>query len=129
MNPADSPAPTPDPSRFLIRGIHLELTEALQQAALFKASRLFRHHQRILRIRIDLAHDETHPTTHAFVATGRLEVSGPDLVASATSENAYKSIDLLVDKLDVLLRRRHQKRVNTRNDARRQAPDTLHGKA
>jgi putative sigma-54 modulation protein len=117
-----------DDSRFLIRGIHLELTDALRQAALFKASRLLRHHQRIIRVRIDLEHDQTHPTAHAFIASGRLEVSGADVVASASSENAYKSIDLLVDKLDELLRRRHQKRINTRNDRNRQAPDALHGK-
>lgn len=129
MNPSPTtPALVLDQSRFLIRGVHLDLSEALHQAALLKASRLLRHNDRIVRVRIDLEHDRTREHALAFTATGRLELGGPDLVASAASENAYKSIDLLVDKLDGLLRRRHQKRVNTRNDRRRQAPDTLHGK-
>ncbi len=128
MNTPDTPALILDSSRFLIRGVHLELSPALHQAALLKASRLLRHNQRIDRIRLDLEHDHTRENALAFKATGRLEVGGPDLVAHAASENAYKSIDLLVDKLDGLLRRRHQKRVNSRNDRRRQAPEALHGK-
>ncbi len=127
MNSPDS-ALLLDAGRFLLRGVHLDLSDALRQAALLKASRLLRHHQRLVRVRIDLDHDAARGRAQAFGATGRLELGGPDLVAHAVSENAYKSIDLLVDKLDALLRRRHQKRVNTRNDKRRQAPDTLHGK-
>lgn len=117
-----------DSSRFLIRGVHLDVSEAMRQAALFKASRLLRHNHRIDRIRIDLEHNQAGAPAGEFRASGRIELGGPDLHAEATSENAYKSIDLLVDKLDSLLRRRHQKRVNSRNDVRRQAPDTLHGK-
>ncbi len=56
-----------------------------------------------------------------------MEIGGPDLMASTASEDAYKSLDLLVDKLDELLRRRHQKRVNSRNDERRQAPKEFTG--
>jgi len=124
MIQSNSPAldhPTPeDASRFIIRGVHLNLTPALRQAAELKASRLLRHHDQIMRIRLDLELDKTHTATEAFIAKGRLEVRGADIVASAQSEDAYKSIDLLVAILDERLRRRHQKRVKTRNDPRRQ---------
>jgi putative sigma-54 modulation protein len=128
MNPSATPALILDESRFLLRGVHLDLSPALHRAAQLKASRLLRHHHRIIRVRIDLAHEHARKGTPAFNASGRIEVVGPDLVASAASDNAYKAIDLLVDKLDGLLRRRHQQRVNTRNDRRRQAPGILHGK-
>jgi putative sigma-54 modulation protein len=121
------PVSTPAADRVIVRGIHLELTPALTQAALLKASHLLDHAARIERIRIDLEHDRTHRPSGRFIAKGRLEISGPDLMASAESEDAYKSLDLLVAKLDELLRRRHEKRIKSRNDPRHLAPDILHG--
>ncbi len=113
--------------RILVRGIHLDLTPALHQAAREKAEHLLGHAARIARIRIDLELDKTRTSQSRFIAKGRLEISGPDLLASVESEDAYKSLDLLVAKLDELLRRRHQKRINTRNDPGHQAPAALHG--
>lgn len=104
-----------DDSKFIIRGIHLELSAALRQAALLKASRLLRHNDHILRIRLDLEHDKTRSAKDQFIAKGRIEISGPDLIASVHSEDAYKSIDLLVDKLDALLRSRQGLRKDKRN--------------
>jgi putative sigma-54 modulation protein len=112
-----------------VRGIHLTLTPALKNAMHDKAERLLRHNAHIIRVRMDLEHHDTKEPAQRFVAKAQVEIDGPDLVASATSEDAYKSIDLLVDKLDKLLRERHAKRVHGRNDERRQAPDVLHGKA
>jgi len=114
-------------SRILVRGIHLDLTPALHEAALAKAEHLLGHAARIDRIRIDLELDKTHSAPVHFIAKGRLEIRGDDLLASAESEDAYKSLDLLVAKLDELLRRKHQKRINTRNDPRLKAPEVLHG--
>jgi putative sigma-54 modulation protein len=113
--------PTPDrPSApIIVRGIHLDLTPSLHQAATDKCDRLLRHEHDIVRIRVDLELDKTRDL---FLAKGRLEIKGPDLLAQAASEDAYKSLDLLVDKLDELLRRRHEKRIKSRNDERRQTP-------
>ena len=121
-NHAGSPA-----ARVLVRGVHLELSPALSAAAVAKAEHLLGHETHIVRVRIDLEKIQTRSAPARFAAKGRVEISGPDLLASAESDDAYKSLDLLVDKLDELLRRRHQKRVNSRNDQRRQAPDVLHG--
>lgn len=115
------PSPTAD-RRVIVRGIHLALTPALHAAALAKAEHLLDHQARIECIRLDLELDRTRHIRARFIAKGRLELSGPDLLASASSEDAYKSLDLLEAKLAELLRRRHEKRVKTRNDARRQVP-------
>ena len=112
-------------SRVIVTGIHLPLTAALRQAATEKAVRLIERDRRVARVRIDLEVDHTRAAQEQFIAKARLEVSGPDLIARVTSDNAYKSLDLLVDKLDELLRRRRQKRVNTRNDERRQAAGAI----
>jgi putative sigma-54 modulation protein len=41
-----------------------------------------------------------------FAARGHIEISGPDLRASVTTEDAHKSVNLLIDKLDRMIRRR-----------------------
>ena len=117
--------PEVDSSRIIITGIHLPLTAALRQAATDKAARLMERDRRVARVRIDLEVDHTREAPEQFIAKARLEVSGPDLIARVTSDNAYKSLDLLADKLDELLRRRRQKRVNTRNDERRQGAEAI----
>jgi len=110
-----SPHPTDPATKFLIRGIHLDLTEALRQSVLHKAERLLRHNDYIVRIRIDLELDQTKDITSKFIAKGHIEIGGPDLIASVASDDCYKSIDLLVDKLDRLLERRHGMRKDKRN--------------
>lgn len=92
--------------RLLVRGIHLDLTDALRAAVQEKTTRLFRHQDHIIRLRVDLELDKKHDTEHRCIAKGHIEISGPDIVASVASDDVYKSIDLLVDKLDGLLRKR-----------------------
>ena len=96
--------------RLLVRGIHLELTDALRTAVAEKTARLFRHEEHIIRLRIDLESDKTKDVSQRYLAKGHIEIRGPDLNASVASEDAYKSIDLLVDKLDGLLRKRSNHR-------------------
>lgn len=113
--------------KIIVRGIHVTLTPAIKEAIEHKTEKLLRHNSHIIRLRIDLEHDQTKGPDDRFIAKGLIEINGPDLVASASSDDGYKSLDLLVEKLDKLLRERHAKRVRTRNDERRQAPDVLHG--
>lgn len=105
--------------KLIATGIHLDLTPALKSRIGEKVGRLLRHEPRIDRVRIDLDHDKTKGVTR-FVAKGRIEISGPDLLASVDSEDAYKAIDLLVDKLDAALRRRAGKKTGPHNDPKHQ---------
>ena len=94
-------------SKLILRGIHLELTDAMRAIIHEKAARLLRHEPRIDRIRIDVELDKTKSSKSHFIAKAHIEISGPDINASVDSEDAYKSIDLLIDKVDGLLRKRH----------------------
>ncbi len=91
---------------LIISGIHLELTEALKDTVHAKMERLFKHETRLHRLRIELEHTASKNHLGEFVAKGHLVLSGPEITVSVASEDLYKSIDLLVDKLDRKLRRR-----------------------
>jgi putative sigma-54 modulation protein len=108
--------------KLIATGIHLDLTPALKQRVSEKVARLLRHEPRIDRVRIDLDHDKTKGITR-FTAKGRIEIRGPDLVASVNDADAYKAIDLLVDKLDAALRRRAGKKTGPRNDPKHRLPE------
>lgn len=89
-----------------ITGIHLDLTDAIKANVKHKLEKLFRHDEHIQSARIELecAHHK-HSATE-FIAKGLLGLRGPDLFVSSSTDNLYKSIDALVDKLDRKLRRR-----------------------
>jgi putative sigma-54 modulation protein len=94
----------------ILAGIHMELTEALKNIAREKVSRLFRHEDRIVRMRVELEYDKMRGHENEFIAKGHVEIQGPDLVCSVASDDCLKSLDLLVDKLDRMLRRRSRMR-------------------
>ena len=125
--PAPSPLAPDDTGQIIIRGIHLTLTPPLSAHAHAGAERLFRHNDRLVRVRIDIEHDHTRGIGDQFIAKGHVEIAGPDLIASVASDDAYKSLDLLADKLDRMLRERSRHRADRRNDraAAEEAPDPL----
>jgi putative sigma-54 modulation protein len=84
----------------IVSGVHLDLTDALKQTVLGKAEKLFRHEGRIIRIRFELEHATAKDPAEEFVAKGHIEIQGPDIIATAISDDLYKSIDLLIQKLD-----------------------------
>lgn len=98
----ETTAPT---TKLLLRGINLKLTEAMKMIFTEKAERLFRHEPRIVRLRIDVA-DESRGGVARFSAKGHVEIGGPDLLATVTTDDAYKSVDQLIDRLDRALRKR-----------------------
>lgn len=92
----------------VVSGVHMDLTEPLKSYVTAKADRLFRHNPRILRVAFELIHDRARDHAAEYAAQARIEVAGPDIVLRVASEDLYKSIDLLIDKLDRSLRRRHR---------------------
>lgn len=116
-NPASNPIPNPyaeSPGKVLVSGVHVEITPALRESILKKTGRLLRHQINLIRVRISLEHVKTNRTP--FVAKGHIEIAGPDLVASVASDDGYKSIDLLVDRLDRMLRERTRAKADRRNN-------------
>ena len=103
---------------LIVSGIHLELTPSLKFYVREKMERLFRHSEHIVRIKVELECDSKHDRQHKFIAKAPVEIRGPDINATAVSEDCHKSIDLLVDKLDQALRKRHGIHKDKRNHPR-----------
>lgn len=103
------------PREVIVSGIHLELTPSLKTYVREKTERLFRHENHIVRIKVELECDSKHDKDHKFIAKAHVEIRGPNINCSAESEEMHKSIDLLVDKIDTSLRKRHGQHKDKRN--------------
>ena len=93
---------------LIVSGIHLDLTPSLKTFVREKAERLFRHEERIVRMRVELECDRNPATGTQFKAKGHIQIHGPDMNASVQADECHKAISMLVDKLDRMLQRRHQ---------------------
>jgi len=98
-------------SDLIISGTNLDLTDSLKRIVGEKMQKLFDHETKIVRIRVDLGHESSKGGEPQFLAKGIIEIRGNDLVASVATDDLYKSIDLLENKLDRMLRRRSRLRV------------------
>jgi|TARA_B110000438_G_scaffold276144_1_gene297661 putative sigma-54 modulation protein len=96
---------------IILSGTHLELTDSLKHIVHEKMHKLFSHETEIVRLRIDLSDQNPKRSEAQFTAKGHIEIRGPALVATVTTEDLYKSIDVLENKLDRMLRRRSRLRV------------------
>ena len=107
---------TPNRSHeVIVTGIHLDLTPSLKNYVQEKMERLFRHEAHIVRIRVELECDRKHDHAHKFVAKAQVEVRGPNINCTAESEEMHKSVDLLLDKVDHILHKRHGQHKGKRN--------------
>jgi putative sigma-54 modulation protein len=104
--------------KLIISGHRLELTAAIKTIVEEKSERLFKHDDSIIRIRVELEHEPDGTSHGAFLARGQIESRGPIMTVSVKTEDLYKSIDLMVNKLDRKLRRRHRIFKAKRNQPR-----------
>jgi putative sigma-54 modulation protein len=97
---------SPTSHDVIVSGIHLDLTPSLKVYVNEKVDRLFRHEERIVRIRVELEFDGKNDVAHPFIAKGHITIHGPDLNCSVAADECHKAVDRLVDKLNRMLRRR-----------------------
>jgi len=103
---------------LIVSGIHLELTPSLKTFVREKAERLFRHEERIVRMRVELECDRNPAVGIQFKAKGHIQIQGPDMNASVQADECHKAVSMLIDKLDRMLQRRHQLHRVKRNHPR-----------
>jgi len=77
-----------------ITGQHIEITQVLRDFINKKFNRLQKHSDRITSIHVVLAVNKLQQ-----IAEAKVHAPGSEVYASAESEDMYKTIDLLIDKL------------------------------
>ncbi|MDB4385388.1 ribosome-associated translation inhibitor RaiA [Opitutaceae bacterium] len=92
--------------KLIISGIHIDLTDGMKQHVRDKVSKLLRHEQHIVRVRVTIEYHQTKSNHGQFTAKGQIEIQGPDIVAGESADDAYAAIDKLVSELDRGLRKR-----------------------
>ena len=111
-----------NPQEVIVSGIHLELTPSLKTFVQEKSEKLFRHQERIVRMRVELECDPKQAVAKRFTAKGHIQIYGPDLNASVSTDELHKATSMLIDKLDRMLERRSRMMKAKRNQPR-PAPD------
>lgn len=96
----------PPTHEVIVSGIHLDLTRSLKTYVNDKVNLLFRHAERIVRVRVELEFDGKNDVTRPFTAKGHVSIHGPDLNCSVAAKECHLAVDLLVHKLNRMLRRR-----------------------
>ncbi|GAB61757.1 sigma-54 modulation protein [Candidatus Jettenia caeni] len=98
---------------------HLEITEAIKNYALQKAQKIKKFFEWILQIQVtlDIDGDNSH-RAEMIVSVSR----GPAMVAVASNPDMYRSIDLVVDKIEAQLKK-HKGKIQTKI-VRRKKPST-----
>ena len=93
--------------KLILAGKHLELTDSIKTIIKEKSEKLFLHNSHIVRMRVEVEYDP-HQSTHQgeYIAKGHLEVRGNDHNVTVATNDLYNSIDLMVEKLDRMMRRR-----------------------
>lgn len=93
--------------QFTVTGHHLEVTQSLKDYVQKKFERIVRHFDQLIDVHCILSVEKL---THKAEAT--LHVSGSSLHADATDTDMYAAIDNLTDKLDRLVKKHKEKRVD-----------------
>ena len=111
-------------NNMIISGLHLDLSQALKNIVNEKMEKIFKHEEKIIRARVELEYDSRSSShKNEYTAKGHLELKGTTITISSSSENIYKSIDDLVEKLGRGLRRRARLRRVKRKQSLQDLPD------
>lgn len=104
--------------RIETHGQQLEVTPAMREYVETKFKRLERHFDQPLDIRTQLGIRKPD-----FVAEATLSLAGRTLHADAGAQTMYAAIDILADKLDRLLLKHKQKKIDQHRGPRGEHAD------
>ena len=107
----------------IVSGIHMDLTPAIKNIVYEKVEKLFKHEENIIRLQIELEYcTANNSQQNRYMAKGHIEIRRKPIIVSTASDDLYKSIDDLVQKLDRQLRRRSRMRTVRRKESRPATP-------
>lgn len=102
---------------FLLTGQHVEITPAIRAHVYDKMQKVIRHFDQILEIEVILGIEKTTEKDKRHRAEVNLRVKGHTFHLDNYADDMYKSIDLLVDRLDRQVSRHHARIKDHQGDA------------
>tara|TARA_Y100001968_G_scaffold265678_1_gene254933 strand:- start:103 stop:624 length:522 start_codon:yes stop_codon:yes gene_type:complete len=94
---------------IIIKAHHIEITDALKEYAQKKIDKVEHFFDQIQHVTINLNIEGTHSLQESQVASAIIKSSGAVITAKEKSPDMYSSIDLLIDKLVVQLKKYKEK--------------------
>lgn len=104
--------------RIETHGHEIEVTPALREYVETKFKRLERHFEQPLEVRTQLGIRKPD-----YIAEATLNLAGRTLHADAGAQTMYAAIDVLADKLDRLLLKHKQKKIDAQRGPRGENAD------
>jgi putative sigma-54 modulation protein len=95
--------------KLIISPHNLRLTKGIEDHIVSRIEKLDKLDRRAVDARVTLEHDTSKPTDRRFKCSVRLAVRGPDLYAEDYEADLYAAIDVVVKKVEQLIRKRHNK--------------------
>ena len=95
--------------KLILTAHNLRVTQAIEDHVIEKIEKLDHLENRVVDARVLLEHDTSKPSERRFKCSVRLSVRGPDLYAEDFEEDLYASIDLVMKKIEQLIRKRQSK--------------------
>ena len=95
--------------KLILTGHNLKVTQAIEDHVIDKIEKLDHFDPRAIDARVLIEHDTTKPSEKRFKCSVRLAVKGPDLYAADYEEDLYAAIDLVMKKIEQLIRKRQSK--------------------
>jgi len=95
--------------KLILSGHNLKITPAIEDHVVDKINKLDHFDSRAIDARVLLEHDTSKPSEKRFKCSVRLAVPGPDLFAEESQGDLYTAIDLVMKKVEQLIRKRQGK--------------------
>jgi putative sigma-54 modulation protein len=95
--------------KLILSGHNLKITQGIEDHVVDKIEKLDHFDSRAIDARVLLEHDTSKPSEKRFKCSVRLAVPGPDLFAEDYEEDLYAAIDLVMKKVEQLIRKRQGK--------------------
>src|SRR5690606_26922979 len=90
--------------KLLLRGVRVELTDSLRKHIAGKAARLLGQRPSISRLEIEIEGDPQPGELARYIAKGHMEADGRTVLGSVVGGEAELAAELLIDKLERMLR-------------------------
>ena len=94
-----------------LTGNHLEITPAIRDYVVAKLERVTRHFDHVIDVSVVLSVNKLRQKVEA-----NLHIRGKDIHAESVEPDMYAAIDALADKLDRMVLKAKEKRVDGRHD-------------